>query len=296
MTSENKTWKQNLEGLERSWETIGIANDFLFGKLMRKHPGLCQKLLQRILPELEIDHIEVMETQKSIDEDIDARSVRLDAYVKDDSERVYSIEMQMTDTKELPKRSRYYSAMIDLQLLDKGIRYRYLNDSYIIFICPFDLYGKGRHMYTFDGRCKEDPELTIEDGATRIFLNTKGTMEDVSASLRAFLDYVDGRLSDDSFVQELEEAVDEAKKNREWRHEYMTLMLRDQENIEKGIELGRAEGRAEGRTEGRAEERQEGIRLMVSALWDFGIPKEEIRRKIQEKYQLTGQELEEYLK
>ena len=266
MTSENKTWKQNLEGLERSWETIGIANDFLFGKLMRKHPGLCQKLLQRILPELEIDHIEVMETQKSIDEDIDARSVRLDAYVKDDSERVYSIEMQMTDTKELPKRSRYYSAMIDLQLLDKGIRYRYLNDSYIIFICPFDLYGKGRHMYTFDGRCKEDPELTIEDGATRIFLNTKGTMEDVSASLRAFLDYVDGRLSDDSFVQELEEAVDEAKKNREWRHEFMTLMLRDQENIEKGIELGR--------TEGRAEERQEGIRLMVSALRDFGIPKE----------------------
>ena len=155
-------------------------------------------------------------------------------------------------------------------------------------------------MYTFDKRCKEDPELTMGDGATHIFLNTKGTMEDVSASLRAFLDYVDGRLSDDSFVQELEEAVDEAKKNREWRHEYMTLMLRDQEKIEKGIELGRAEGRAEGReegrTEGRAEERQEGIRLMVSALWDFGIPKEEIRKKIQEKYQLTGPELEEYLK
>ena len=190
--------------------------------------------------------------------------------------------------------------MIDLQLLDKGMRYRYLNDSYIIFICPFDLYGKGRHMYTFDKRCKEDPQLTMGDGATHIFLNTKGTMEDVSASLRAFLDYVDGRLSDDSFVQELKEAVDEAKKNREWRHEYMTLMLRDQENIEKGIELGRAEGRAEGReegrTEGRAEERQEGIRLMVSALWDFGIPKEEIRKKIQEKYQLTEQELEVYLK
>ena len=30
-------------------------------------------------------------------------------------------------------------------------------------------------------------------------------MEDVSASLRAFLDCVDGRLSDDSFVQELGE-------------------------------------------------------------------------------------------
>ena len=136
-----------------------------------------------------------------------------------------------------------------------------------------------------------EPELTIEDGATRIFLNTKGTMEDVSASLRAFLDYVDGRLSDDSFVQELQEAVDEAKKNREWRHEYMTLMLRDQENIEKGIEMGREEGRVEGRIEGR----REGIRLMVSALRDFGISREEILKKIQEKYQLTGQDLEEYL-
>ena len=76
----------------------------------------------------------------------------------------------------------------------------------------------------------------------------------------------------------------------------MTLMLRDQENIEKGIELGRVEGRAEGRTEGRAEERQVGIRLMVSALRDFGIPKEEIQKKIEEKYQLTGQELEGYFK
>ena len=72
----------------------------------------------------------------------------------------------------------------------------------------------------------------------------------------------------------------------------MTLMLRDQENIEKGIELGRVEGR----TEGRAEERQVGIRLMVSALRDFGIPKEEIQKKIEEKYQLTGQELEGYFK
>ena len=55
MISENRNWKQNPEELERSWETIGISNDFLFGKLMREHPGLCQKLLQRILPELQID-------------------------------------------------------------------------------------------------------------------------------------------------------------------------------------------------------------------------------------------------
>ena len=31
--------------------------------------------------------------------------------------------------------------------------------------------------------------------------------------------------------------MQEAKKNREWRHEYMTLLMRDQENVEKGEEL-----------------------------------------------------------
>ena len=119
--------------------------------------------------------------------------------------------------------------MIDMNLLDKSVAYRYLNDTYIIFICPFDLYGMGLHKYTFEGRCKEAPDLKIGDGATRIFLNAKGTRNDISSSLRAFLDYVAGKISDDPFVQEVEQAVAEARKNREWRHEYMTLMLRDQD-------------------------------------------------------------------
>ncbi len=52
------------------------------------------------------------------------------------------------------------------------------------------------------------------------------------------MDYAAGKRPDDGFVKKLEEAVKEAKKNREWRHEYMTLLMSDQENIEKGIEQG----------------------------------------------------------
>ena len=50
---------------------------------------------------------------------------------------------------------------------------------------------------------------------------------------------------DDPFIQELEAAVADARKDREWRHEYMTLQLRDQENREIGREEGREEGRVE---------------------------------------------------
>ena len=149
---ERTDWE---EELQKSWAEIKISNDFLFGKLMRKNPGLCKKLLQRILPDLEIKRIQMVETQ-------------------------------LADTKELPRRSRYYQGMIDMNLLDKSVAYRYLNDTYIIFICPFDLYGMGLHKYTFEGRCKEAPDLKIGDGATRIFLNAKGTRNDISSTSRAF--------------------------------------------------------------------------------------------------------------
>ena len=123
---------------------------------------------------------------------MDAQSVRLDVYVKDDRETVYDIEMQVSDTKELPKRSRYYQGMIDLQLVDASQHYKKLNKSYIIFICPFDLYGKGRHIYTFENICKEDNSISMGDEAVKIFLNADGTMDDVSKELKAFLDYVAG--------------------------------------------------------------------------------------------------------
>ena len=127
--------------------------------------------------------------------------------------------------------------MIDLQLIDKGQLYDELKRSYVIFICPFDLYGKGRHIYTFENICKEDGSIFMGDEAAKIFFNAKGTLDDVSDELKAFLDYVAGKKPKDAYVERLEEAVKEAKKNREWRHEYMTLLMRDQENVKKGEEM-----------------------------------------------------------
>ena len=190
----------NVETKQTKWEELSISNDFLFGKVMQ-NPKLCKELLQRILPDLNIERIEYPELQKSINMDMDARSVRLDVYVKDEKEVVYDIEMQVSHTKELPKRSRYYQS-----------------------------------IYTFANICKEDGSISMGDEAVKIFLNAKGTLDDVSDELRAFLDYVAGKKPKNAYVERLEEAVKEAKKNREWRHEYMTLLMRDQENVKIGEE------------------------------------------------------------
>lgn len=279
--TESKVTTSGQFGRERqvNWETLRLSNDFLFGKVMQ-NPELCKELLQRILPDLQIDRIEYPELQKEIKCDIDARSVRLDVYVKDDQEVVYDIEIQISDTKEIPKRSRYYQSMIDLQLIDRGQHYKKLNRSYIIFICLFDPYGKGRHIYTFENFCREDKNILMGDEAVKIFLNAKGILDDVSRELQAFLDYIAGQKPDDIDVEKLETAVREAKKNRKWRHEYMTLQMRDQENME----IGREEGR------------EQGILGMVSALRDLNIPDSIILQKLQEKFFLSKEESQNYLR
>lgn len=229
---------ESMENRQTSWEDLSISNDFLFGKVMQD-AELCKELLQRILPDLDIDHVEYPELQKTIKEDFDAKGVRLDAYVNDGKGTVYDIEMQAVTSKYLPKRTRYYQSMIDLQLVDKGQDYDTLNNSYIIFICLSDLFGKNRYMYTFENVCKEDSEVILNDGAKKVFLNADGKNGTVSEELKVFLDYVAGRPSEDIFVKKLKRAVEKAKKNREWRHEYMTLLMRDRENRKIGKEIGK---------------------------------------------------------
>ncbi len=262
-----------------SWKRLGITNDFLFGKVMQ-NPVLCKKLLQRIFPDLNIDYVEYPELQKEIKLDKDAKSIRLDVYVKDGNGTVFAIEMQMIDTKELPKRTRYYQGMMDLQLLEKGDTYRKLPQTYIIFICPFDLFGKGRHLYTFENFCKEEKGLALLEGTVKIFLNADSSRRDTNKELRAFLDYVAGKPSEDSFVKELEAALQEAKKNREWRHEYMTLEMRDRENLE----IGREEGRREG-----------AILERLLVYKETGLSDEIIMRKLKERFHLSKKEARRYI-
>ena len=104
--------------------------------------------------------------------------------------------------------------------------------------------GKGLHKYTFENRCKEMPELVLGDESTKIFLCAGGNADDVSDDMKDFLNWLTTEQTGDSrLVNELEKAVQKAKKHEEWKVEYMTLLMRDQEMIQKGREEGRKEGR-----------------------------------------------------
>ncbi len=222
--------------IEKAFEELQIKDDFMFGVIMR-NPRFCKPFLERIL-NIRISYIEYPKSQETIDLSADAKSVRLDIYVEDGKETVYNIEMQTGENGNLPKRARYYQGMIDLNILEKGANYKDLKRSFVIFVCTFDLFGEGRHIYTFENRCIQNLKLGLGDDTTKIILNTKGTMDDVTPEMKKLLDFIDGKEPEDDFTRELDEAVQSVRRNEKWRLDYMTLQMHYQEKYEQGIEQG----------------------------------------------------------
>ena len=133
--------------MTKTLKELNLEDDFLFAKVM-SYKDICKEFLEKLL-EIEIIEIEMPENQKTIDLLLESKGIRLDIYVKDENNTVYNVEMQRGKHRNLPKRLRYYQGNIDLDLISKGDDYRKLAKSYIIFICTFELFGAGRHKYTF---------------------------------------------------------------------------------------------------------------------------------------------------
>lgn len=81
----------------------------------------------------------------------------------------------------------------------------------------FDVFKNiGRYKYTFRNTCDEIPGLALGDGATKIFLNTKGTVRDKESDLLInFLHYVNESTMEKALVDrkliELHEILESVK-------------------------------------------------------------------------------------
>ena len=224
----------------KDYRELDLTSNFIFAKVMT-NSELCRELLEMIL-NVEIERIEYSEKEKTIDEKHDAKGIRLDVYVKDVKGIVYNVEMQTTDPGNLSKRSRYYQGLIDLNLIAKGEDYEKLNKSFVIFICMSDVFGKGRHIYTFENRCIQDTHIALEDETTKIFLNPYSDMNDVSPELANFLKFLTDGKPVDEFTERLVEAVETARNNKMWEIEYKAFYANQHDVYEEGVKEGQKSG------------------------------------------------------
>ena len=235
---------------------LNLTDRFLFEEVMEDplaHQDALGIILGRDVPLLTQN-----EAEKELRISPEARSVRLDIFSIDEDRAVYNTEMQKQRRADLSRRSRYYQSLVDISLLDPGIPdYSQLNESYLIMITPFDLFGCGKYRYTFRAVCEEEPGCVLEDGATRIFLNTRGTNDDEgSEELAEFLHYVEHTTDEvaehagSERIRRIHDRVRKVRNSEEvgvkymqaWEEKYYEKEEARKEGLQEGLQKGLQNG------------------------------------------------------
>jgi predicted transposase/invertase (TIGR01784 family) len=245
--------------------SLTLLDRFLFAEAMENPENM--NIVLEIILDNELYLRGKPQTEKEMRRSPVHRFAKLDVWAEDMEDTLYSTEVQKKNTHNIPKRFRFYQALIDSQLLDPGeINYNKLNRLYQIMIMPFDLFGHGKYCYTFENQCLEVPGLELKDDVTWIFLNTRGTNdEEVSPALVQLLHYfehtndADCQLSDERLLA-LQKNIKSVQENAEVGVKYMQLWEEKAIERQEGREQGREEGLKEGHEEGLKEGHESGIR------------------------------------
>ena len=228
-----------------NFQELNLSDRFLFPAAL-EDPITCRLILECIVEE-EVGELAIR-TEYTRAYNSEFKCIRLDVYAKDVVTEVsYNLEMQNNNEYNLPLRSRYYQAQIDVGSLEPGDKYTDLKPLYVIFICNFDPFGENLYRYTFSMQC-EERDVPLNDGVKRIFFSTKGKNKDeVPAILIDFLGYLND--STDTYVEqnsnkkvkEIHERIKVLKKNRAVEDRYMHYLyvdkiIEEQENALRRME------------------------------------------------------------
>ncbi len=243
---------------KRTLKDLNLMDKFLFDEAMEDKDNM-KTLLDIVLGQ--DTHLKYPpQTEKEFRNSKENRQIRLDVYEIDEDDVVYDTEPQKQNTKNLPKRSRLYQGLIDSNLLPPGsIDFNALNTVIIIMIMPFDLFGYELYQYTFRMKCEEISELELEDGATRIFLNSHGKHpEFVNPELIELSEYMEkstdtvAKKCESKRIHQMHERITKLKSSKEMEIKYMQKWeekeIERQEAYAEGERIGEKRGRTEGET------------------------------------------------
>ena len=132
---------------------------------------------------------------------------------------------------------------------------------------------------------------------TCLLYNCVSSAEEVPEQLKELYDYIRTGRAENALTRKIEEAVGRARRNEEWRTEYMKELLHDDDVREEGRAAGLSEGLDRGRREGLSEGldrgRAAGRRAAAINLKAMNMPIEQIAQVLEEKVEVVEQWLSE---
>lgn len=253
-TKRRKNWKQKL--IPRL-----ILMDDAFIRVVLLDVKCTEYILQTILgkPDLKVKKQSLQMDLKNLQ----GRSLILDCFCTDKNGTVYNIELQNGAKGASPKRARYHSGLIDMNLLKAGKNFENLPESYVIFICEKDVLKENRQIYHIS-RVIEESGNSFPDRTHIIYLNTGKTSQDELGKLIEDFYAEDPRKMHSRILSQRVKELKETNYIEEGEGNTMSSYL---ERLKKqwkkeAVAEGRAEGHAEGHAEGRAESEARMAKLM----------------------------------
>ncbi len=281
---------------KRTLKELNLLDDFLFGSMVT-YPGIGEEFsreLLRIIFQKDFGKLIVVPQKVYYGSDTDKHGTRLDVYLEEDvsglpylsTTTIYDVEPDQNDDTEsifaLPRRVRFYHAKIDGRSLKSGESYRVLKNVIIIMIMPYDPFQLDRMVYTIQNRCIEEPDMPYDDGATTLFLYTKGTKGNPSMELQQLLHYMEH--TQDSYatnedLKKIQQMVDIVKQDEEVSLEYMKIFEREEMLINQGRKLEQENTKKAEQRAVKAEQRTKATDIL-ELLQEYGTVPEWLKQKI----------------
>lgn len=157
---------------------LSIANDLIFGEIMRK-PENIKPFLEAVLRK-KTAKITYIEKQQDLKDSLYLHGIRLNVVLADEEGTHYCVEMQVGRPYDLEPRIRIYQSGIDRRTLEPAESYRELRKSYVIFICTDDYYGRGLVLYKRKSVIEGTEDIIYDDGSYAYILNASFTVPNMS--------------------------------------------------------------------------------------------------------------------
>ncbi|MGM9569473.1 MAG: PD-(D/E)XK nuclease family transposase, partial [Phascolarctobacterium sp.] len=160
-----------IEELIEQIQAMNLFND-TFISVVFKDEASCLHLVRQLMQKPDLKII-ACRTQDAIPMLI-SKSPRLDITAEDDQGTLYEIEIQRLEEPAPARRVRYYSSVMDSELLRKGLTYDKLPEVYLFYLSEKDIWQRGKTIYELEQMLRfGDDSIPYDNGMHTIYVNAE---------------------------------------------------------------------------------------------------------------------------
>ena len=141
----------------------------------------------------------------------------------------------------------------------------------MIFLCLSDPFDERLPVYFFENTCRFGRKRNLGDGAYKLFFNASEYAKMETVEEQNFFKFLSEQNADGDFAKTIEEKVSFARKNMDWRKNYMTWQQTIDEEKDIAFEEGVRQGLEQGMEQGIYKKSVEDAKAMLADGMDVNL-------------------------